>query len=319
MHKLSSDILNYGHMSNLKIHQFKTIAEFHKISGLPKPEHPLVSLVDYGLVEYQTDEKEISWVQNFYSIGLKRNIEGKFKYGQQQYDFDEGLLTFVAPKQVVSITIDKSQAKKPDGLLLFIHPDFIWNTSLASTINKYDFFGYNVNEALFVSEKEEIVIMDILKNIQREYHSNIDRFTQRIIIAQIEQLLGYCERFYQRQFITRAKTNHQILAKFETILEKYFNNENLIEKGTPTAQYLAEQLHLSPNYLGSLLKSLTGNSTQTLIHEKLVEKAKEKLSTTNLSVSEIAYELGFEHSQSFSKLFKSKTQLSPLTFRASFN
>ncbi|RFS15662.1 AraC family transcriptional regulator [Emticicia sp. C21] len=306
-------------MSNLKIHQFKTIAEFHKISGLPKPEHPLVSLVDYGLVEYQTDEKEISWVQNFYSIGLKRNIEGKFKYGQQQYDFDEGLLTFVAPKQVVSITIDKSQAKKPDGLLLFIHPDFIWNTPLAGTINKYDFFGYNVNEALFVSEKEEMVIMDIFKNIQREYHSNIDKFTQRIVIAQIEQLLGYCERFYQRQFITRSKTNHQILAKFETILENYFNSENLIEKGTPTAQYLAEQLNLSPNYLGSLLKSLTGNSTQTLIHEKLVEKAKEKLSTTNLSVSEIAYQLGFEHSQSFSKLFKSKTQLSPLTFRASFN
>ena len=306
-------------MSNLKIHQFKTIAEFHKISGLPKPEHPLVSLVDYGMVEYQTDEKEISWVQNFYSIGLKRNIEGKFKYGQQQYDFDEGLLTFVAPKQVVGITIDKSQAKKPDGLLLFIHPDFMWNTPLAGTINKYDFFGYNVNEALFVSEKEEMVIMDILKNIQREYHSNIDKFTQRIIISQIEQLLGYCERFYQRQFITRSKTNHQILAKFETILENYFNNENLIEKGTPTAQYLAEQLNLSPNYLGSLLKSLTGNSTQTLIHEKLVEKAKEKLSTTNLSVSEIAYELCFEHSQSFSKLFKSKTQLSPLTFRASFN
>lgn len=289
------------------------------MSGLPKPEHPLVSLVDYGMVEYRTDETEISWIQNFYSVGLKRNIEGKFKYGQQQYDFDEGLMTFVAPRQVVSITVDKNQAVKPTGLLLFIHPDFLWNTHLAKSIAKYEFFGYNVNEALFMSEKEEAVITEILKNIQREYHTNIDKFTQNIIIAQIEQLLSYCDRFYQRQFITRAKTNHEVLAKVESILDNYFNNQSLLEKGTPTAQYLAEQLHLSPNYLGSLLKSLTGNSTQTHIHEKLIEKAKEKLSTTNLTVSEIAYELGFEHSQSFSKLFKSKTKLSPMEFRASFN
>jgi len=306
-------------MSNKQIYRFNSIAEFHKMSGISKPEHPLVSLVDYGMVDYQTDETEISWMQDFYSVGLKRNIHGKFKYGQQQYDFDEGLMTFVAPKQVVSITLDKTQTIKPSGLLLFIHPDFLWNTNLAKTISKYEFFGYNVNEALFMSEKEEAVITDILKNIQREYHSAIDKFTQDIIIAQVEQLLAYCERFYQRQFITRVKTNHQILAKVESILENYFNDDNLIDKGTPTAQYLAEQLHLSPNYLGSLLKSLTGNSTQTHIHEKLIEKAKEKLSTTNLTVSEIAFELGFEHSQSFSKLFKSKTNQSPLEFRASFN
>jgi AraC-type DNA-binding domain-containing proteins len=305
-------------MNSKNVYHFNSIAEFHKMSGLPKPEHPLVSLVDYGLVEYQTDQNEISWMQNFYSVGLKRNIQGKFKYGQQQYDFDEGLMTFVAPRQVVSITIDKP-AVKPTGLLLFIHPDFLWNTHLAKSIAKYDFFGYNVNEALFMSEKEEDIITDILKNIQREYHSNIDKFTQNIIIAQIEQLLSYCERFYQRQFITRAKTNHEVLAKVEAVLDNYFNDQNLLEKGTPSAQYLAEQLHLSPNYLGSLLKSLTGNSTQTHIHEKLIEKAKEKLSTTNLTISEIAYELGFEHSQSFSKLFKSKTKLSPLEFRASFN
>ncbi len=170
-----------------------------------------------------------------------------------------------------------------------------------------------------MSEKEEDIITDILKNIQREYHSSIDKFTQNIIIAQIEQLLNYCERFYQRQFITRAKINHEMLAKVESILDNYFNDQNLLEKGTPTAQYVAEQLHLSPNYLGSLLKSLTGNSTQAHIHEKIIEKAKEKLSTSNLTVSEIAYGLGFEHSQSFSKLFKIKTKLSPLEFRASFN
>ncbi len=306
-------------MSNKQIYRFNSIAEFHKMSGLPNPEHPLISLVDYGLVEYQTDETEITWMQNFYSVGLKRNIEGKFKYGQQQYDFDEGLMTFVAPNQVVSITIDKNQTTKPTGLILFIHPDFFWNTHLAKSIGKYEFFGYNVNEALFMSEKEESIITDILKNIQREYHSSIDKFTQNIIIAQIEQLLGYSERFYQRQFITRAKANHQILARVESILDSYFNDKYLLERGTPTAQYLAEQLHLSPNYLGSLLKSLTGNSTQTHIHEKLIERAKEKLSTTNLTVSEIAYELGFEHSQSFSKLFKSKTKQSPLEFRATFN
>ncbi|RYG19047.1 MAG: primosomal protein N' [Chitinophagaceae bacterium] len=260
-------------MNSKQIHHFNSIAEFHKMSGLPRPDHPLVSLVDYGLVDYQTDESEISWMQDFYSVGLKRNIQGKFKYGQQQYDFDEGLMTFVAPKQVVSITIDKNQTVKPTGLLLFIHPDFLWNSQLAKTISKYEFFGYNVNEALFMSEKEELVITDILKNIQREYHSAIDKFTQNIIVAQIEQLLGYCERFYQRQFITRAKANHRILAKVEDLLDSYFNSDDLIEKGPPTAQYLAEQLYLSPNYLGSLLKSLTGHSTQTHIHEKLIEKA----------------------------------------------
>jgi len=278
----------------------------------------LVSLVDYGLVEYQTDEKEISWVQHFFTIGLKRNIQGKFRYGQQQYDFDEGLLSFVSAGQVVHLTAEKPKVK-PTGFLLLIHPDFIWNTSLAKNIKQYDFFGYAVNEALFLSEKEEAVITDIFLNIQREYHSNIDKFSQTIIISQIELLLNYCERFYQRQFITRQKSSHQILERLENKLEDYFNNDNLIEKGLPTAQNIASSLNVSPNYLGSLLKTLTGLTTQQHIHNKLIEKAKERLSMTSLSVSEIAYELGFEHPQSFSKLFKTKTNLSPLEFRASFN
>lgn len=305
-------------MKSKSLHTFNTINEFHKMSGLPKPEHPLVSLVDYGLVEYQTDEKEISWVQHFYTIGLKRNIQGKFRYGQQQYDFDEGLLSFVSAGQVVHLTVEKPEVR-PTGFLLIIHPDFIWNTSLAKTIKQYDFFGYAVNEALFLSEKEETLVTDIFLNIQKEYHSNIDKFSQNIIISQIELLLNYCERFYQRQFITRKKSSHQILEKLETQLEDYFNDHNLIEKGLPTAQNIASSLNVSPNYLGSLLKTLTGQTTQQHIHEKLIEKAKEKLSTTNLSVSEIAYELGFEHPQSFSKLFKTKTNQSPLEFRASFN
>ena len=304
-------------MKSKNIHTFNTISQFHKMSGLPKPEHPLVSLVDYGLVEYQTEEKEISWVQNFYTIGLKRNIQGKFRYGQQQYDFDEGLMSFVASGQLVHLTVEKLNVK-PTGFLLLIHPDFVWKTSLAKNIKQYDFFGYAVNEALFLSEKEETVITDIFLNIQKEYHSNIDKFSQNIIIAQIELLLNYCERFYQRQFITRKKSNHQILERLENILVDYFSDDNLSEKGLPTAQQIANLLNVSPNYLGSLLKTLTGQTTQLHIHNKLIEKAKERLSTTNLSVSEIAYELGFEHPQSFSKLFKAKTNLSPLEFRQSF-
>ena len=305
-------------MKPKNIYTFNTISEFHKMSGLPKPEHPLVSLVDYSLVEYQTQEKEISWVQNFYSVGLKRNIQGKFRYGQQQYDFDEGLMSFVAPGQVVHLTVEQPKVK-PTGILLFIHPEFLWNTPLAKDIKQYEFFGYSVNEALFMSEKEEIIITELMQNIQREYHNNIDKFSHNIIIAQIQLLLNYCERFYQRQFITRKKSSHQVLERLEKILDDWFNSEDLIEKGLPTAQQIAEVLNISPNYLGSLLKALTGQSTQHHIHDKLIEKAKEKLSTTTLSVSEIAYQLGFEHSQSFNKLFKSKTNVSPLEFRHSFN
>jgi len=305
-------------MQSKNIYTFNTIVEFHKMSGLPKPEHPLVSLVDYSLVKYQTNEKEISWVQNFYSIGLKRNIRGKFRYGQQQYDFDEGLMSFVAPGQVVHLTVETSDIT-PTGILFFIHPDFLWNTPLAKKIKQYDFFGYAVNEALFMSEKEEHVITELMLDIRREYHANIDKFSNTIIIAQIELLLSYCERFYERQFITRKKANHHTLERVEQILEEWFNDENLVEKGLPTAHQIADRVNVSPNYLGSLLKSLTGQSTQHHIHNKLIERAKEKLSTTDLSVSEIAYQLGFEHSQSFNKLFKSKTNVSPLEFRKSFN
>lgn len=305
-------------MANNKIHTFKTVTQFHAMAGLPRPEHPLVSLVDYGLVEYQTDEKEISWIQQFYTIGLKRNIQGKFRYGQQQYDFDEGVISFVSPQQVVHLSTEKPQVK-PSGYLLLIHPDFIWNTPLGKNIKNYEFFGYSVNEALFMSEKEEAIVEDILKNIQREYHSNIDKFSQNIIIAQIELLLNYCERFYQRQFITRKKSSHEILVRLENTLNDWFNDDTSGDKGLPTANQLAASLNISANYLGTLLKTLTGLNTQQHIHEKIMEKAKEKLSTTSLTVSEIAYELGFEHSQSFSKLFKAKIGKSPLEFRAGFN
>ncbi len=305
-------------MNIRKLYTINTVSEFHRIAGLPKPQHPLISLVDYGLVEYQIEESEISWVQDLYCIGLKRDMQGKLNYGQSKYDFDDGLMSFIAPKQVVKLNISKSE-KKPSGYLLIIHPDFIWNTPLGKTINNYKFFGYDVNEALFLSEKEKETLLGIFKGIEKEYRSGIDQFTQSIIISQIEVVLNYCERFYQRQFITRKKGSHQILDRLENILNQYFNSEDIIGKGLPTAQHIAGILNISPNYLGSLLKSLTGQSTQQHIHEKLIEKAKEKLSATNLSVSEIAYGLGFEHPQSFSKLFKTKTNQSPLAFRQSFN
>ncbi|WP_290795978.1 helix-turn-helix domain-containing protein [Flavihumibacter sp. UBA7668] len=306
-------------MSNRKIQTIQSLAEFHTLCGLSGPEHPLISMIDYSKVVYNTgDSNVLTWVQQFYLIGMKRNVNGKLQYGQQKYDFDEGLMTFVAPGQVLSFTVERSEVR-PSGFLLLIHPDFLWNSTLASRIKQFDFFGYGVNEALFLSEKEEAVIAELLKLIQQEYHSSIDAYSQSIIISQIEVVLNYCERFYQRQFITRKIINHQVLSRLEQVLETYFSSDSIVEKGLPSVQQIATEINMSPNYLSSLVKSLTGQSTQQLIHEKLIEKAKEKLSATNLSVSEIAYELGFEHSQSFSKLFKSKTAQSPLEFRAKFN
>ncbi|WP_020595192.1 helix-turn-helix domain-containing protein [Spirosoma panaciterrae] len=301
--------------------RIKTIAEFHQFRGLPKPEHPLISVVDVALLKQLHAYEPTSLVFDFYSIALKRNFNGKMKYGQQEYDFDEGLMTFMSPGQVFSIDAGKdgNGTLLQSGLLLLIHPDFLWNTSLAKTIRQYEYFDYSVNEALFLSEKEELIIAGILQNIQQEYHANIDQFSQSIIIAQLELLLSYADRFYHRQFITRKITNHKLLDRLESLLIDYFNSDALITKGLPTVQAISDALNVSPNYLSTLLKVLTGQSTQQHIHNRLIEKAKEKLSTTDLSVSEIAFELGFEHSQSFSKLFKNKTTLSPLEFRQSFN
>jgi AraC family transcriptional regulator, transcriptional activator of pobA len=306
-------------MANTQPLRIKTISEYHRVMGLPKPEHPLISVIDLESVKHPRGNEPISLVFDFYSISLKRNFNTKIKYGQQQYDFDEGVMFFIAPNQVFGIEVDKDAIVKRSGWMLFIHPDFLWNTPLAKAIKQYEYFSYSVHEALHVSEKEETMIINIMQNIQQEYHSNIDKFSQDVIIAQIELLLTYSERFYNRQFITRKIANHKILDRMEAILAEYFNSNDIAQKGLPTVQYMADALNVSPNYLSGLLKVLTGHSTQQHIHDKVLEKAKEKLSTTDLSVSEIAYELGFEHPQSFSKLFKTKTKLSPLEFRASFN
>lgn len=301
-------------MANTQPLRIKSITEFHRMRGLPPPAHPLISVVDYAAMEPAYG----SAVFDYYSISIKRGV-GKMFYGQQEYDFDEGVMYFMAPNQVLRVEPGQSDSDERSGWILLIHPDFLWNTSLAKTIKQYEFFDYSVNEALFLSDKEEATLTNLIQNIQHEYHSNIDKFSQSIIISQIETLLNYSERFYQRQFITRKITNHKILDKLEGILVNYFNGEEIAKNGLPSVHYVADKLNVSPNYLTGLLKVLTGQNTQQHIHDKLIEKAKEKLSTTNLSVSEIAYQLGFEHSQSFSKLFKTKTNLSPLEFRQSFN
>ncbi|MBL3657401.1 helix-turn-helix domain-containing protein [Fulvivirga sediminis] len=300
-------------------YRIKSIKDYHHILGINPPEHPLISVVSLEKIQPYTSEEKVNVIFDFYMISLKKVAKGnvKYTYGQQQYDFDDGILFYLSPGQLFSFQAEKGF--KSSGFMLLIHPDFLWGTPLAKNIKTYEFFNYAVNEALFISEKEENILTIFIKNIEQEYHSNIDKFSEGIIISQIESLLNYSDRFYQRQFLTRKITNYHILNKLEELLDDYFNNPNLISSGIPSVQYVANQLNISPNYLSGILKTLTGQNTQQHIHNKLILIAKEKLSTTELTVSEIAFELGFEYSQSFSKLFKSKTNQSPLEFRQSFN
>jgi AraC family transcriptional regulator, transcriptional activator of pobA len=299
--------------------RIKSISQYHQLMELPKPEHPLISLINFEDIKKQPPEGKFNITLDFYSLSLKNNFNGKLKYGQQEYDFDEGVFTFMRPNQVLRVEVEKGVKLEHSGWLLLIHPDFLWHTPLAKKIKEYAYFGYNVNEALHLSEKEEKMVIGIIQNIAQEYHSNIDALSQDIIIAQLELLLTYSERFYQRQFITRKISNHTLLSNLEDLLTEYFKGNNLENKGIPTVPYIAKALNVSPNYLSRLLNLLTGQSTKQFIHDKLMDLAKEKLSTTDLSVSEIAFTLGFEHPQSFSKLFKQKNNMSPLEFRASFN
>ena len=296
-------------------HRIKSISDAHRLAGLEKPQHPLISIIDVS--KFTNENNVVSVLLDFYTVSLKRGCNNLL-YGQQKYDFDEGLMAFMAPGQIMRGE-DGGMPPNMQGWMLLIHPDFLWNTSLAKKIKQYEYFDYAANEALFLSDKEEAMMDGIIDNIRFEYNANIDKFSQDVIIAQLELLFTYAQRFYERQFITRKITNNQLLEKLEIVLNDYFNNEELLSEGLPSVQFVADTLHVSSKYLGTMLKQLTGLSTQQHIHEKLIEKAKEKLSTTSLSVSEIAYELGFEHSQSFSKLFKIKTNQSPLEFRGSFN
>jgi AraC family transcriptional activator of pobA len=299
-------------------HRFNSLSDAHWALGLPKPLHPLISLINNTNNQIVVSRLPGSHVLNFYKISYRPKLSPKIKYGQDYYDFDEGGLLFASPNQIIGSNNDQS-TEACSVYTLLIHPDFLWNYPLAKKIKQYGFFSYSANEALHLSEKEKATIISIFKIIEDELNSRIDDFSQDVIISQIELLLNYANRFYKRQFITRKAVNNSLLQKLEEILDEYFNNEKSLSKGIPTVQYLSEHLNISPSYLSDMLRSLTGQNAQQHIHNKLIEKAKEKLSSTGLSVSEIAYKLGFEHSQSFSKLFKTKTSLSPLEFRRSFN
>jgi AraC-like DNA-binding protein len=293
-----------------------SVSEFHRLLSLPAPRHPLVSVINLSESVFLEDDVWKGFVNRFYCVALKRDAKGKIKYGQQHYDYDKGVLSFTAPNQVHYLDLQRMECGS--GYLLIFHPDFLLTHSLASTINNYGFFSYAVNEALHLSAEEEEDLITILHKIDKECQ-HIDKHTQEIILSQIELLLNYSNRFYERQFITRKNHNNQLLAKFEQIMNAYFDSDTPSQKGLPTVQYIASQMNISANYLSDLLRIHTGQNTQQHIHEKLIEKAKEKLTTTSLTVSEIAFALGFEHSQSFSTLFKKKTNVSPVQFRQLFN
>lgn len=298
-----------------------SIPEFHRLVSLPEPLHPLVSIVNVADMRFEDNTVWERFALDFYCISLKRDIVGKVKYGQQYYDYNKGIMTYIAPKQVQALDAPHAEILRPDsgtGQALLLHPDFLYKHPLAAAIKNYGFFSYAVNEALHLSEKEEKNMLAIFQKIEDEYQ-HIDRHTQGIILSQIDLLLNYSIRFYERQFITRKAANHDLLSTMEQLLSEYFGNNESLKNGAPTVEFLAKQLNVTTHYLSDMLRQLTGQSAQQHIHEKLIEKAKEYLSVTNLSVAEIAYQLGFEYPQSFNKLFKKKTNLSPLAFRQTFN
>lgn len=236
--------------------RIKTISQFHTLRGLPKPKHPLISVINFEDMAPALESGKQRLMFDFYMISVKRDMNHKYRYGQQDYDFDEGVMFCMAPHQILSV-IREENGKNPSGWMMMIHPDFLWNTPLASAIKKYEFFDYSVHEALFLSEDEEIKIQQITDNIKQEYQTNIDKFSQRIIISQLETLLNYSQRFYQRQFITRYKAHHQFLERLEILLKDYFKGNNLKEQGLPSVRLLSDKFNMSQYYMRSLLKNLT--------------------------------------------------------------
>lgn len=298
--------------SPLKI---SSISELHDLLRLPKPLHPLVSLVDNTKMAIDKDMLRKSFILNFYKISYKYSTVGKMGYGRGYYDFNEGGMMFTSPGQILSTDENAEYC----GYTLLVHPDFIRSYPLAKTIKSFGFFSYDTNEALHLSDQEKTIITGLLDSITNELNTAIDEVSQDLIVSYIEVLLNYSNRYYKRQFITRKAANSDLLTKMDEILEDYFNKQETLTKGLPTVEFLASALHLSPHYLSDMLRNLTGQNAQQHIHEKLIEKAKEYLTTTSFSVSEVAYALGFEHPQSFNKLFKKKTEETPLSYRQSFN
>ena len=300
-------------MFNQRIH---SLSSLHKVLDIPAPMHPLVTLINNEDGTIPLEKLPNPHVLNFFKISYKMNFSGQFKYGQHYYDFDEGGMFFVAPNQITGGHLPLSDQS---GYTLLFHPDFLLGYPLAKKIKEYGFFSYSIHEALHLSENERLTIISVFKSIEEELRSRIDRFSQDVVISQIELLLNHSNRFYSRQFLTRKAVSNDLLQRLEEVLHDYFQSGAPQQKGIPTVQYLAGELNVSASYLSDMLRSLTGQNAQQHIHNNLIEKAKERLSTTQVSVSEIAYELGFEHPPSFSKFFKIKTSISPVEFRRSFN
>lgn len=297
------------------IKKINSVKELHSYMGLPSPLNPLITIIDHSQTQNKSKESDQKLLLDFYNISIKRSFKGKLKYGKNHYDFDDGTMSFISPNQILSV--DNEEDRNMDGWSLLFHPDLIRQYPLGKAIKSYDFFSYTVNEALHLSDEEEKTIEVIIQNIRKEINARLDLFSQDVIVSNLELLLSYCNRFYSRQFLTRKMATNDLLTKFEIKLDHYFNdNSNLI---LPTVEKLATELNVSSHYLSDMLRNITGQNTQQHIHEKLIEKAKEILTTTNLTVGEIAYQLGFEYPQSFSKLFKSKTNLTPSEYRHSYN
>jgi len=289
----------------------ESISDLHALVQYTPPRHPLISVINHSDFYAKRPKTEALYRFGFYTISCKR-FEGLLYYGKGHYDFNEGSLLFTAPGQVIGPGPD---VKVDEGWALFIHPDLLHGTSLGSRISSYTFFHYEVNEALHVSDEEAAVLKDCVDKIAREISLPIDKHTQSVLVSTVDLLLNYCSRFYDRQFYTRAKVNSDVVQRFEGLLKDYFSQASLIEVGIPSVGYFASELHLSASYLSDLLQRFTGKSTVEHIQLELVEKAKNLLWGTENSISEIAYELGFEHPSHFTKVFKAKTGKSPKEYR----
>jgi AraC-like DNA-binding protein len=294
------------------IYRFNTIDELNKAISI-ETLHPLISIVDFEKMQSKIKEETIKIVAGFYSVMFKGNKHCNVKYGRKNYDYQDGTILFFAPEQIVEF--ENNMDEKPIGWGLYFHPDLIRKSNLGKNIRYYSFFDYDTSEALHLSEKEKQILSEIINKIEIELNQNIDNHSQTLIVSNIELLLNYCTRYYDRQFITRTNFNKDLVSKLESILKHYFDTQNIKKQGLPTVKYCADKLNLSPNYLSDLLKKETGKSTQEHIHYYLIEQAKNTLLNSALSVSEIAYNLGFDYPQYFSKIFKKKTGYSPHEYR----
>lgn len=297
--------------------QVNSISQIHKALGLEDPKHPLVSVIQAEDMKNGVDMKEARLVINLCQITLKQGQCGTIRYGRNSYDYQNGTLVFIAPGQVIEFQRDPDEEYDTHkGWTLAFHPDLIRKSDLAESIRDYSFFSYDANEALHVSDEERTTIEELLDKIVKEYSQNLDKHSQKLIISNIQLLLDYCVRFYDRQFFTRTNLNSDVVSKFERLIHHYYDNHEIEVSGIPTVHYCAEKLNLSANYLSDLLRKETGKSAQEHIHLFIVDKAKTSLLNSSNSISEIGYSLGFEYPQHFSKLFKLKTGVSPSEYRA---